>query len=92
MVRTREDVMADVISLLSELAEDWEYTGEITPETRLFSDMGLSSLDIVVLGTTIQERYNQTFPFLKFYEEVGQRETPDIPIGDWVDFIYRNLK
>jgi acyl carrier protein len=84
--------MADVISLLSELAEDWEYTGDITPETRLFSDMGLSSLDIVVLGTAIQERYNQTFPFLKFYEEVGQRETPDIPIGDWVDFIYHNLK
>lgn len=92
MVRTRDDVMADVIDLLSELAEDWEYTGEITPETRLFSDMGLSSLDIVVLGTAVQERYHQTFPFLKFYEEVGQRETPDIPIGDWVDFIYRNLK
>ena len=49
MKASREQIMADVLGLLGKLADDWEYTGEITPQTRFFADMGLGSLDVVVL-------------------------------------------
>jgi acyl carrier protein len=91
MSKTREEIAQDILQLLQELADDWEYSGEITPQTRLFTDMGLTSLDVVVLGTAIQERYGQTFPFLEFYAEIGQRDVQDIPIGEWVEFIYKHL-
>ena len=58
MKASREQIMSDVLSLLRKLADDWEYTGEITPQTRFFADMGLGSLDVVVLGTAVQEHYN----------------------------------
>jgi predicted AlkP superfamily phosphohydrolase/phosphomutase len=55
MKASREQIMADILGLLRKLADDWEYTGEITPQTRFFTDMGLGSLDVVVLGTAVQE-------------------------------------
>lgn len=88
---TREQVMEDVLMLLRKVSDDWEYDGEITSETRFFADMGLQSLDVVVLGTAIQEHYGRTLPFMKLFAEVGQRSLPDIPVGEWVDFIYGEL-
>jgi acyl carrier protein len=88
---TREQVMEDVLMLLRKVSDDWEYTGEITPETRFFADMGLQSLDVVVLGTAVQEHYGQVLPFMKLFAEMGQRSLPDIPVSEWVDFIHREL-
>ena len=87
----RDKVMDDVLGLLRQLADDWEYTEEITPQTRFFGDMGLASLDVVVLGTAVQEHYGQVLPFSDFFVQLGQRGTPDIPIGEWVDFIHAHL-
>ena len=65
-------VLDDVLALIDELSGDWEFDGEITPETRFLADLGLESLDLVVLGTMIQQRYGQ-LPFAEFYAEIGQR-------------------
>ena len=92
MKPSREEIMADVLDLLRKLADDWEYTGEITPQTRFFTDMGLRSLDVVVLGTAIQERYKQTFPFVLLFAQVGKRAVPDMPVGEWVDFIDEHMQ
>jgi acyl carrier protein len=92
MKPSREEIMADVLALLRKLADDWEYTGEITPQTRFFADMGLRSLDVVVLGTAIQEHYKQVLPFVKLFAQVGQRAVPDMPVGEWVDFIAENVQ
>jgi hypothetical protein len=89
--KTREAIMEDVLGLLRQLADDWEYTGEITPQTRLFADMNLVSLDVVVLGTAVQEYYRQIIPFADLFAELGQRGIPDIPISEWVDFIHAHL-
>ena len=91
-MKTREEVMKDVLTMLSKVSEDWEFTGEITPETRFFADMGLASLDVVVLGTAIQEHYGRVFPFMEFFAELGEKQLPDIPVKDWVEFIHRQLE
>lgn len=91
MTTSRQDILDDIIGLLGELADDWEYHEEITAETRLFTDMGLASLDVVVLGTTIEEHYDQTFPFLQLYAQVGASDARDITIGEWVDFIHLHI-
>lgn len=92
MKPSREEIMGDVLGLLRKLADDWEYSGEITPETRFFADMGLRSLDVVVLGTAIQEQYKQVFPFVKLFAQIGQRPVPDMPVGEWVDFIAEHMQ
>ena len=91
MKRSREEILADVLLLLRGLAEDWEYDGEITQEAHLLADLGFRSLDVVVLGTAVQERYKQVLPFPELFAEIGRRGLRDISVGEWVDFIYTHL-
>jgi acyl carrier protein len=91
MTQVDPQVLADVLELIDELSGDWEYEGEITPETRFLGDLGLESLDLVVLGTMIQHRYGQ-LPFAEYYAEVGQRPVAerDVTVSDLVAFICEN--
>ena len=59
---TRNDVWeANTISLLEQLAEDWDFGEEITGDTLLFTDLGFQSLDAVILGN-LQERFGRPIP------------------------------
>jgi acyl carrier protein len=91
MAQLDQQVLDDVLKLIDELSGDWEFEGEITPETRFLGDLGLESLDLVVLGTMIQHRYGQ-LPFAEYYAEVGQRPVAerDVSVADLVSFIARN--
>ena len=91
MVTTHDEIMDDVINRLRELAGDWEYSGNITAGSLLFAELGLESLDLVVLGTSIQTDYGQVLPFAELFANIGQREVPDISVGEWVGFVYRHL-
>ena len=81
-------VLTGVLELLDELAGDWEYDGDIGPETRFIADLGLESLEIVVLGTMIQHQYGR-LPFAEYLEELGQRpvEERDVTVAELVAFI-----
>jgi acyl carrier protein len=88
MTRIDAAVMAGVLELLDELAGDWEYDGAIEPDTRFIADLGLESLEIVVLGTMLQQRYGR-LPFAEFLEELGQRpvEERDLTVAELVAFV-----
>ena len=88
MTVSQPQVFADILELMSQLAGDWEYSGPITLETRLLMDLGLESLDLVVLGTSIQERYGR-LPFTEFLADIGQRpvEERDVTVNDLVEFV-----
>jgi acyl carrier protein len=88
MTQVDARVLAGVLDLLDELAGDWEYDGVIGPETRFIADLGLESLEIVVLGTMIQHQYGR-LPFAEYLEELGQRpvEERDVTVAELVAFI-----
>lgn len=82
-------ILADVLDLMGTLAGDWDYDGEISQDTLLLSEMGFESLDLVVLGTAIQERYGR-LPFAQLLADIGQRESRDLSVGELVEFIERH--
>lgn len=91
MKKSREEIRADVLLLVRRVADDWEYSGEITESTFFLADLGFESLDVVVLGTAMQEHYGQVLPFPELFAEIGQRGIRDVTLGEWVDFIYKHL-
>ena len=91
MKRSRSDILEDVLMLLRELADDWEYGGTITSDTRLVAEMGLESLDVVVLALSTQEHYGQTMPVAELFAGIGERDDRDMSVGEWVDFIHQHL-
>jgi acyl carrier protein len=76
---TDSQIRQDILDLLSEMADDWEYDGELTETTHLLTDLGLESLDLVVLGTSIQGRYGR----LPFADR-------DVSVGELVAFVCMN--
>ena len=88
---TQNVILTDVIGLLQQLARDWEYSGEITPDTFLFADLGFESIDAVILASFVQEHYGRPFPFPQLLADIGQREVKDLRISELVVFIHEHL-
>ncbi|MEW5801873.1 MAG: phosphopantetheine-binding protein [bacterium] len=89
--KNQENIFRSVSVIISSLKDEWEYSGEITPETSLFTDLDFESIDAVVLGSMIEEHYNRPFPFAEYLASIGEQEVRDIKVKDLVSFIYQNL-
>jgi len=87
MKQSRQEILDYVLSSLSDLSQDWDYSEPIGPETQLFSQLGLDSLDLVILGTGMQEHYGMQMPFAEFLAAIGERGQRDVSVSELVDFI-----
>jgi acyl carrier protein len=81
-------VLQSILGLLDDLKGDWEYSGEITPDTYFIADLGLESLEIVVLSTMIQQEYGR-LPFPQYFDEIGQRPVHerDVTVAELATFV-----
>src|SRR5579871_4016393 len=82
------EVLDGVLALLGELKEDWDYDETIDSQTRFIADLGLESLEIVVLSTMIQQQYGK-LPFPAFFDAIGQRpiDERDVTVYELVAFV-----
>ena len=80
---------AYIMQTLHELARDWDYDEPITANTGLFGQLGLESLDAVILATAIQEHYGCQMPFPKLFADVGERQQ-DLTVGQLIEFVERH--
>jgi acyl carrier protein len=84
--RSRERVLDELSTILGEGMGlgGVESLGE---ETRFFADLGLASIDAVVLGEQLQARYGASLPYGDLMAELGRRADRDLTIGELVDFL-----
>jgi acyl carrier protein len=90
MTITTERIQSDVAGILRNF-NGREYSGDIGPETCFFADLGLASIDAVVLGETLEEHYGRKIPFHLFMADLGRRAVRDIKLGDLVAFLHQHL-
>jgi acyl carrier protein len=90
MNRSLEDILADLAGILRNF-HGREYSGAIGPRTRFFADLGLASIDAVVLGETLEEHYARSLPFNDFIADLGRRAVRDIELGELAGFLHRHL-
>jgi len=90
MINTNSEVLDTVIEMISRSAGDWEYSGPISAETYLLADLGYESLDLVVLGTVIEERYGR-MAFAEFLAGLGQRAVHDVTIEEIAEFVCEHI-
>ena len=88
---TVDDIFSVLLQLIEELFEDWEYSGKITQETTLLSDLGFQSIDAVALGSAIEDHYDQKIPFAQYLAGLEEKGITDIKLGDFARFIQKNL-
>ncbi len=88
---SREQVKNDLLTMLREWREEWEYAGEVTEETGIFKDLEFESIGAVAFGSAIEEHYNQSLPFAEFLTKARRGQVTDITVGDLLNFLMANL-
>ena len=88
--RTQEQILQDLGGLLREF-NGKEYSGNIGPKTLFFGDLGLASIDAVILAETLERLYDRTFPFSQFLSEIGRGGIRDIELGELAAFLHRQM-
>ncbi len=83
-------IFVDVSSMLRNL-NPLSGSVVINRETCLFADLGLASIDAVMLQADIENYYQRRFAFREFIAEIGGREVPDISLRDLVEFLHREF-
>ena len=84
-----------ILATLARMLADFggrEYSGPIGRDTTFFADLGLASIDAVVLGEELQIHYGQAIPFGEMMADLGQREDRDIRVGELADFLAKHLR
>ncbi|MEW4568190.1 acyl carrier protein [Tautonia sp. JC769] len=84
------EILDDLARVLSDF-QGREYSDLIGPETRFFADLGLASIDAVVLGETLQAHYGRPLPFGELMAELGRRSNRDLSMGELASFLARHL-
>jgi acyl carrier protein len=84
------EIMADLSEILASF-NGRDYSGSIGPETRFFADLGLASIDAVVLGETLEAHYGRPLPFGALMADLGSRTERDMKLGEMAEFLHRHL-
>lgn len=91
MTISRDDVHTFVQKTLEDLARDWDVSDAISSDSKLFRELGLESLDAVILATSIQEKFGKPMPFAELFAEIGESRR-DLTVAELVDFTWRSLQ
>ncbi len=86
----RTDILRDVADILANSLGVPPST-TIDEDTRFFADLGLASIDAVVLSEAIQDHYGRTLPFNELMADIGRRAERDMTIGELITFIGKHL-
>lgn len=90
---SRETIIRDIIRMLKDMPTDWEqeFSETIGPETRLFVDLALESIQIVHLAIIIEKHFQRKgIPFHKLFMS-DERDINDLRVSDLGEFLYQCL-
>ena len=58
----------------------------------MFGDLGLASIDLVILAEKLEAHYGKRLPFGAFLTGLRNRNATDVTLGELVGFLLGNLK
>jgi acyl carrier protein len=82
MTGTETAILEDLSRLLSDF-QGREYSAPIDAETRFFADLGLASIDAVVLGETLEAHYGRRLPFASLMGDLAGARTATWRWASW---------
>ena len=71
--RMPEQIYRDLVAVMGRTFPDRDLPAEVGPDTRVFADLGLASIELVVLGERLEQFYSQRLPFGSFLAALRNR-------------------
>jgi acyl carrier protein len=89
--RTPQEIYRDLASVMASAFPDRDLPADVGPHTRVFADLGLASIDVVVLGERLEQFYGRRLPFGAFLAGLRTRGADDLELGDLVGFLQQQI-
>lgn len=90
---TNERIFQVVSKILADMTSDWDidFSGGITPDTQIISDLQFESIDVVQFIVQLESKFQRKdLPFEKLLM-VDERYRDDFTVQEVVDFLQKNL-
>lgn len=86
-----EQIYADLARIMAIAFPDRDFPLAAGPNTRAFADLGLTSIELVVLGERLEQYYGRRFPYGPFLAGLRDRGADDLELSELVAFLQKHL-
>jgi acyl carrier protein len=87
---TQEQILSDLAAILRDF-HGREYSGAIGPKTLFFGELGMVSIDAVLLAEALERHYQRSFPFNRFLADISRDGIRDMELGELAAFLQREM-
>jgi len=90
---SKEELFQEISRILKDMTSDWDidFSGDITPETQIISDLQFESIDVVQFIVQLEGKFQRKdLPFEKLLM-VEERYRDDFTVQEMVDFLHKYL-
>jgi acyl carrier protein len=91
-MRTDEQIYRDLAEIMAAAFPDRDYSGPVDAGTRVMGDLGLASIDLIVLGERLEAFYGKQLPFGSFLAGLRTRGADDLEVGELVAFLRSHVQ
>jgi acyl carrier protein len=89
--RSPASILNDLAEVLTSTFPDRDFPSNAGQGTRLFADLGLASIDVVVMGERLEQFYGRRLPFGPFIAGLRANGADDLALGDLVAFLQQHV-
>ncbi|MBN9523077.1 acyl carrier protein [bacterium] len=88
---TADRILADLAAVVRRAFPDRDFPDAVSDDTRVIGDLGLASIDVVVLAEQLGNHYGKPLPFGAFLKGLRERGADDITLGELVRFLQAHV-
>lgn len=88
--RQPEQVLRDLAEVMAQAFPDKDLPAQVGPKTRAFADLGLASIELVVLGERLEQFYGRRLPYGPFLASLRNRSADDLELGELIAFLQQH--
>jgi acyl carrier protein len=91
-MRTADEILTDLAAVVRRTFPDRDFPDAVDSSTRVFADLGLASIDIVVLSEQLDAHFGRRLPFGLFLKGLRDRGEEDLELGELVAFLQQHVQ
>lgn len=89
--RNPEQLYRDLAEIMATAFPDRDFPVDVGPDTRVFADLGMASIELVVLGERLEQFYGRKLPYGPFLSALRKQGAEDLELGQLVGFLQQHV-
>jgi acyl carrier protein len=90
-MRSADELLADLAEVVRQTFPDRDFPEPVERSTRVFGDLGLASIEMVVLAERLDAYFGRRLPFGTFLKGLRDRGAEDLEVGELVAFLQKHV-